>query len=174
MDKTSTIFDLEAGKLSVLLKIGFKSHCSPSGSPNGMETLWSDCLEKPLPWEVSEEPELPVALTDYCQRLGLLSQTTIGGLFENSRTELAVIKGIKKYAKQRSAKSGSKEDRMIANTLYYVAIAHALVYHNRRITSFGYKNLIQKFQRLCEFVWLDRYTLGLFEKAWKQCQAKRQ
>jgi len=175
MSKKSTVFDLDKSKLSRLLKIGLKSR-SAEQSVSTQHTkagLWAERLSKPLPLETPELQALSVVLTDFCQRLGLLSQETIGVLLKNPDTELAVIKVIKKYAKQFSGKSHSKDECMIAKTLYYAAIAHALVYHKKRITSFGYQDLTLKFQRLSKSAWLDTYSLGLFGKALKRCRTKR-
>ena len=172
MNNHSTTFDLDKSKLSALLKIGLKGRATGPGKGVDKSDLWSEHLAKPLPLESSELQMLPGILTDYCQRLGLLSQETIGVLLKNPDTDLAIIQVIKKYAKQLARKSQVKDARMIASTLYYAAIAHALVHHHKRITSLSYQSLSRTFLRVSKFDWLARPYAQLFTKAQKQCRLK--
>jgi len=172
MNDHSTTFDLDKSKLSALLKIGLKARLADPGKGADKSDLWSERLGKLLPLESAELQMLPSILTDYCQRLGLLSQKTIGMLLQDPDTDLAIIKVIKKYAKRLSRKRQAKEPRMIASTLYYAAIAHALVHHHKRITVLDYQSLTRTFQRIRKFDWLPRPYIQLFTQAQKQCRLK--
>ena len=115
---------------------------------------------------------LPEALEEFCQTLGLIGTETIGNLLQTPETSLLVIRQIKFFARKVSQQSETDEERLAANTLYYVSIAHALVHHKTRITKYSYRELALKFTRLTEMDWTEPFILDLFDTAHKYCRTK--
>ena len=79
---------------------------------------------------------------------------------------------IKDYGRKLSNKADSDAEHHIANTIYYAAIAHALVYHNIMITSHSYEDLTKSYGRLSKENWLPDNLLNLFKQSLKYCRAK--
>ena len=170
MKKNSTTFNLDKKKLRRLLKIGLKSPGAESRFPDQKKTqLWRDILDKHLPIDESQIEKLPEVLADFCQTLGLLTGDKLGECLRNQDTELSVIENIKQYAKVLSRKSRTDEEHIIAKTLYYSAIAHALLNQKTKITEYSYAELTKAFDRLRKVDWMEDYFILLFAKAWKHC-----
>ncbi|MBL7187679.1 MAG: hypothetical protein ISS70_15260 [Phycisphaerae bacterium] len=173
MKKNSTAFNLDKKKLRRLLKIGLKSPGAQPRVPDQKKAqLWRDTLSKHPPMDESQIEKLPEILADFCQTLGLLTGDKLEEWLRNQETDLSVIENIKQYAKTLSRKSRTDEEHVIANTLYYTAIAHALLYHKTKITEYSYAELTKAFDKLRKVVWIeDRYIL-LFTQAWEHCRKK--
>ena len=172
MKTYTTTLGLNDRDISVLLKIGLQQRSAPTHRLASLAQRWTVWLARPLPEEAIEDQKLPIALSEFGRRLGLLSQETIGDFLGYPHTDLTIVKLINRYAKQVSSCADTRDERKVNSTLYYLTIAHALVYHKRRITSFGYAKLMEQFQRLGAFRWLDEDSRFLFTKARKRCQKK--
>ena len=171
MKKNSTTFDLDKKKLRRLLKIGLKSPGSKGKNPEQRKSrLWHDILGKHLPMDESQMEKLPEILADFCQTLDLLTGDTLGECLRNQDTDLFVIENIKQYAKSLSRKNRTDEEHIIANTLYYSAIAYALLYHKKKITEYSFAELTKAFDKLRKIDWIGGYFARLFTKAYKYCQ----
>ena len=171
MKESSTTLSLDKRKLRRLLKMGLKDPATESISAKQKEAqLWRGLLSRPLPLDRAQLEMLPGILADFCQTLGLLAGDKLGEHLRNPKTELSVIDNIKQYAKVLSRRSQSEEEHVTANTLYYAAIAHALLYHQTKITEFGYAELTKAFDRLRRIDWVEKDFTELFAKAYKRCQ----
>ena len=174
MKKNSTTFNLDKKKLRRLLKIGLTNQGAQPKPPSHKKAqLWRDILTKHLPIDESQIERLPEILTDFCQTLGLLTGTKIGECLQNQGTDLSIIEDIKQYAKALSRKNQTDEEHIIANTLYYSAIAHALLYHKTKITEYSYAELTKAFDKLRKVDWMEDYFILLFTKAWKYCLSRQ-
>ncbi|MFC1765838.1 hypothetical protein ACFL6U_27645 [Planctomycetota bacterium] len=176
MKKPLTSYDLDKAKLVHLLKIGLKPK-DKSAKPITLEQKaadrWQGLLACPLPLENPQGEILPGVLADFCQTHGLLAGESLGNLLQNPQTELATIEVIKAYAKIRSRQSQSEADHLVANALYYAALAHALLYHQQRITNFSYLDLANSFDHLSKTEWVGQNYTRLFEKAYHYCLEKQ-
>ena len=173
MKQHSTTYILSKEKLRHLLKMGLRHPRSKSVTmENKQAQLWHNLLSRPLPLDKPQLETLPVVLADFCHTLGLLAGPSLQGLLQDPSTEVSVIENIKLYAKDLSRQSQSQQEHTSANTLYYAAIAHALLYHQRKITAFGYQDLGKAFSELQKLKWVDEKFRCLFKEACEYCNRK--
>jgi hypothetical protein len=102
-----------------------------------------------------------------------LSGESVGRLLRDAETPIELIKDIKARSKTLSKSAQSEAEYQAANTVYYAAIASALLFHDLRITQFAYGDLHDSFVLLSEQVWVPDYLRELFMEAAKICQNKR-
>ena len=174
MKKESTSFGLEPGQVQRLFNIGRdtkKPDEKMSGSQTKAEMLrrW---LSQTLPLDKSQIDMLPAALGRLCHTIGLLAGETIFDLLQSPSTDISLIKKIKRYGKEMSARAESKAEHEVAAAIYYAAIAHALAFHDLRISRFSYKKLETSFSRLVKEKWISKDLSVLFEIAGKCCREK--
>ena len=174
MKDRSTKFNLDKNKLRQLLKMGLKNPKTQSADPEQkMVRLWHELQSKPLPMDEERLELLPDILSDFCQTLGLLTGDRMGEYLRNPKTELSIVENIKQYAKTLSRTSRSDDEHIVANTLYYAAIAHALLYHETKITGYSYAELVQAFEKLRRMNWIEKHFVQLFTKACRYSKRKK-
>jgi hypothetical protein len=100
---------------------------------------------------------------------GLLPCDSINSILNNPQAGITLIKNLKEYAKKLSRFAKSKPEKDVANTIYYAAIAHALVFHATRITAFSYENLGHSFLVFCGKTWIPSNICNLFQRGHKKC-----
>ncbi len=66
----------------------------------------------------------------------------------------------------------SGSETLIATTVYYAAIAAALVHHGQRISQYSCGSLGQRFSLLAERTWIDADVRKLFAQAAGLCREK--
>ena len=69
-----------------------------------------------------------------------------------------------------SAKSEAEHDA--ATAVYFAAIASALLFHDRKITTFSYKSLDESFSKLINEKWIVKDIAELFDRACRVCRQK--
>jgi len=104
--------------------------------------------------------------------INVLSSEPIGKLLQNPGTEIGLIRMVKDHSSKLSKCAKSKAERQVANTIYYAAIAHALLFHNRRITRYTYESLSKSFTKLTKENWVPNNMSNLFVQATKASQQK--
>lgn len=174
MKKKSTTFGIEPKNLQSLFNIGRdtgKDNVKKGDNQNKNEML-HHLLRQALPLEKCQIDMLPAALGQLCHTIGLLAGETIFDLLQNPSTDISVIERIKKYGKGLSANAESKAEHDAATAIYYAAIAHALAFHDQRITKFSYKKLETSFSRLAKEKWITRDLSVLFKIAGKYSKEK--
>lgn len=129
-------------------------------------------LSQILPLDKSQMGMLPSTLSHLCHSIGLLVGQTITELLSNPSTDISFIERIKRYSRDLSAQVSSKAEHEVATAIYYAAIAHALVYHDERITRFPYDKLKTSFARLVKEKWIPRDLSKLLKAAGKYCKEK--
>ena len=93
----------------------------------------------------------------------------IGDLLLRPDTDLAELTSLKQYAKDLSRQDVPELSREVAITVYYAAIAAALVHHGRKIANFSYGELEAAFTRLIEAGWIAWDIADLLARARKIC-----
>ncbi|MBL7218973.1 MAG: hypothetical protein ISS69_02575 [Phycisphaerae bacterium] len=96
----------------------------------------------------------------------------IGDLLLHPDTDLAELTSLKQYAKDLSKQDGPELSREVAITVYYAAIAAALVHHDSKIANFSYGELDAAFTRLIEADWVAWDIADLLARARKICADK--
>ena len=173
MKEDSTCNGMNLEQLQRLFDIGrdTKSGRIKHGSQWKADML-SRSLSQPLPLDKSQIDMLPSALGQLCRSIGLLAGQTISELLYNPSTDVSLIKRIKRYGKELSGQVRSSDENDVAVAIYYASIAHALIFHDRKITRFSYKELENSFSRLVKEKWISKDLSVLLKLACKRCREK--
>ena len=174
MAKETSTFGLSSKKLVNLLKIA-----EETGQPKGQvdqqckkTELLHDYLAHTLAVYRYAGEELPDKQSQLRNTINVLSGEPIGKLLQDPDTEISLIRMVKDYSSRFSKRAKSKTEHQVANTIYYAAIAHALLFHSRRITRYTYENLEKSFSKLAKEKWIPRNRANLFIKAVEICRQK--
>jgi len=108
---------------------------------------------------------------DYDARL--LAGKSLGEVLLSPQSDIALLQGIKDCSKRLSGTLDSEAEAVIAKTLYFAALASALVYHDRKITQSSYEKLEESFALLIEKKWMAEELKMLFSRAKHICEGKR-
>jgi hypothetical protein len=173
MNKKSKTFGLDPRKLADLLLVG-----SDTKQPEGQVTpdqerseLLRDRLGEAMPLDSSVPGTVPISPNSLCQALGVLGGKPIMELLQNPESDISLIECIKRYNHRLSKCTKSKAERDVAITLYYAAIACALVFHKKKITTFSFETLGHSFSSLVGKPWISTQLVVLFKEARKVCQS---
>jgi hypothetical protein len=172
MKKKSTTFGLNPEKISNLLKV-----CAePSGNDVDMETkqkkteLLQDRLSETLLTGSLKGSPLSKELTQLCYISGIAAGESIRNLLINPGTAIKLIEKIKEHGKSLSQSTKADVGHDIANAIYYAAIAHALIYHNLKITKFSYEELEKALSFFTQTDWVSTDLSNLFNSAVQYCR----
>jgi len=183
MKKEPTTFGVSTKKVVKLLSIGLDDDKAPVEIDQQKADLLSDRLNDTLPLYYSTEQKPASRLKRLGQTIAALAGEPIGRLLQDPNTDISIIRmtkdygrqlsiGAKSEAKDRSVSTKSEAEHHTANTIYYAAIAHALIYHDLKITKLSYEDLQQSLYQLSEEDWIPIYLRELFTKA-SECSKKR-
>ena len=171
MEKESPTSGLGPDKLHRLLRI-----CSEADSPGEQISsdqkkaeLLQDFLAENLPVE-SPKSNLSEQLTTLCKISGIASEESVRDLLTYPKTDVRLLRMIRDNYKKKS-KCTDPEVEQVATTIYYAAIAYALVVHNIKITKFSLKNLQNAFSLLINTKWIPPVLSSIFVKACDYCQS---
>lgn len=124
-----------------------------------------DLLAQPFSSRLRKCDSLTSTVSHIPQLIDTLSDKTIKELLLDPKTSISIIRQIKDFSKDLSSTSRCKMEHDVANVLYYAAIAHALVYHEEKITSFSDEELQKAFLKLKREKWVIKSLVELFQKA---------
>ena len=122
--------------------------------------------------DIFENASLPNHLTALCRISGLSKNETLKKFIKNDKVELWLLIEMKAYFKELCSKCSDKTEHEIYNVTCYAVIACALLYHQKRISNYSYKQLANRFSRFLKEEWLPDYILILFKQAQKQAEKK--
>jgi hypothetical protein len=177
MDESSRNTDLTPKQITHLLRIGIDSERSDgegSSEEESREELLLNMLAVPLPVAPETTSSLPSALISMCQELRSVAGKPLGDLLQSQETNLRVIQMVKDFAKKLGTTTNSELEHDAALTIYYAAIAAALVFYDKRITSISCTDLKRHFAVWSEKNWVLPYIKKLFEKAKQHCENREQ
>ncbi len=97
----------------------------------------------------------------------------IGKTLQDPEGDVTILRKVKDHGKKLSDNAEAKAEYHVANTIYYAAIASALVFHNKRITKFSYKDLRKYFRHLDKEKWIPEALRALFSRAAEYCQMRQ-
>ncbi len=110
-------------------------------------------------------------------RLGYEVQAAAGRSLQevllSAQTDLGLLQAIKDCSKRLSAGLDSKTEAAMATTIYYAALASALVHHDRRITRRSYDELERSFMAFAARKWIPPELAVLFQRAGDHCRGNR-
>jgi len=139
---------------------------------NKKTELLQDRLSETLLSGSLKDSPLSKELTHLCHISGIAAGETIRQLLANPTTDMQLINKIKEHGKILSQNAKTEAEHDTANALYYAAIAHALVYHNTKITKFSYDELEKSLNVFIDKDWISKDLSELFKKAVKYCLDK--
>ena len=176
MDKDSTTFGLKPDKLAQLWNMGSKMNQSKNEEDQETQKaeLLRDKLAQKIPLDHIVAQILPKALAQVCKDIQPFTGNSYGILLNDPLTDIAILTKIKDNHKKLAQHISSDAEYDVVTVIYYAAIASGLVYHDKRITSFSYGHLIDKYISLLENNWLTPDLRNLFQKAVDLCSKKMQ
>ena len=104
---------------------------------------------------------------------GLLAGRRLQEVLLDSQTDVGLLQAIKDCSKRLSCMLDSEAETALATTIYFAALAGALVYHDEKITQSSYEKLDESFALLTEKKWMVGELVELFRRARRVCQSKR-
>lgn len=174
MDSKDTTSALSGDRLARLLKLGVEGADTGQGMP--MNPLPEEVLDELLSKEVSLEAEvgysLPSVLGRSCSEMRPCVGRTLGEVLMDPETDVVALRTLKDYGKKLVGASGSKAEQAGATTVYYAAIAGALVCHGQRITRYSYRELDENLAKLEGKAWLPHELKSLFQRAQEMCRQR--
>lgn len=159
MKKESTA-GLGADQLARLMRIGEDADRSRGQVDPGQLTaeLLSEHLAGTLPLGSTTIDALPLVLGQVCPELARMHGRRLGEVLLDATTDLAVIEEIKDYGRRLADRESARRNRgpehAAAVSIYYAAIAAALVSHGQKITSFSFKKLAEAMEELAVKPWM--------------------
>lgn len=97
--------------------------------------------------------------------LGSALGRSLGQLLTDPKTDVPVLRRIKEYAKVRGRRAGSEVERDAFLAVYFVAIASALVFHDKRVTEHSDKHMAEFLSFFGETSWIPADLRRLFHMA---------
>lgn len=170
----NSILGLGPKKLANLLGITFDSE--KEHRPDSKETI-AQMLEarlaSPLLPDTTMVQSLPSQTGQRDEDVGQYSGVPLGDVLTASESDFATIKEIRSYAKNMTRGKGS-EAEYVAVTIYFAAIANALLFHQAKITSYSHESLEISFDKLIKKSWMPQRLRRLFVDAAAACRNKGQ
>ena len=173
MDNKTT-FGLKLEQLAELFLIS-------AGNANSEEVIFddkiiSDLLSEQLTSVLPKDSYLLNSLFMMMGRLGCdmraLVGKSLGEVLLNPGSNIGLLQAIKDYSKRLSYGFVSETETTVASSIYYATLASSLIYHDKKITQYSYKNLDQSFTVLAKKKWMPPELVSLFSRARKICKDK--
>ena len=169
------IFGLGPKKLANLLGITLDSDKEdrPDSNKETIAQMLEARLANPLLADTTVLQDVPLMTGRRKDDVGQYSGVPLGNVLTASESDFATIKEIRRYAKKMTRAKGSEAEH-VAVTIYFAAIANALLFHEAKITSYSYESLEISFNKLIEKSWMPRRLRELFVEAAEVCRNKSQ
>ncbi len=103
----------------------------------------------------------------------LLAGRSLQEVLLDSQADVGLLRAIKDCSKRLSGALDSEAERTLATTLYFAALASALVYHDEKITQSTYEKLDESFALLIKKNWMAHELIELFSRARQICESRR-
>lgn len=97
---------------------------------------------------------------------------TLGEVLLSAESDLDLIHAIKDCSKTLSVTLDSRTETALARTVYFAAIAGALVHHDTKITQNSYETLAESLAMLIEKPWMAPELVELFGQARQICERR--
>jgi hypothetical protein len=172
MDARKTSYGSDAHGLAEMIGLGAGGDCDEDMTPTEVrEERLGRALratQPPTPAQARELSLLAGRLRDAMPLAG----RPVGDVLLDPQAELTVLTEIKEHGKADAAAADSEIDRDVGLTVYFAAIAGAILFHGERITSYSYAALADAFSRLVNKRWMHPELARHFAKARRRCKRK--
>jgi len=171
---TKTTFGLCPQRLAKLLNSGSADETALRQLPAHQVAaqLLRYRLAGPLHFDKDCVDSLPAILDRPCPELQPIAGRPLGDVLLDPTTPPAILETLKQYGKGLSQRWDEGPEHVVAVTIYFAAIAAALVSHRLKITTRSYRDLADSLRLLMD----DRRTTpelaGLLDSARTICKAK--
>jgi hypothetical protein len=167
MDEETNSLELNEQQKIRLLNLGLESD-RPAASPDADEQkgdLLCDLLRCPFLVQLSEQDASSAVGEKLSPAGGAIMGPRLSELLLDPTTDLAVLRRVKEYAKSLGKDAGSDVQKDAFLTLYFAAIAAAVVLHEGRITEHSDQDLRYFFGFFAQVTWMPITLAGLFVRA---------
>ncbi len=170
------IRNLHPRRLAQLLGITFDSdNVSEMDGDEATSELLQSCLDGT--WQggaYGQGNGWARAMRQFVGHLGPCSERLrLGDVLTDPKSDLAAMRDIRRRAKKEVSGAAHEAEHGVAVTVYFAAIANALVHHGVKITTYSYEALEQSFAKLLEKRWMSQPLVRLFQEAVKACRNMR-
>lgn len=174
MDKRST-YGLRIDQMAGLFALG--SEDMDSGPKNDDRDKMAELLHEQL---TSPSPERSLFRDTLLMMMGqsgcdpdALTGKSLAHVLLSPQSDLDLIRTLKEGCKTLSRSLDSETDTALATTIYFAALASALVYHQQKISQSAHEKLSESFTSLIEKKWMAQELIDLFSQARQICANKR-
>jgi hypothetical protein len=102
-----------------------------------------------------------------------LAGRSLGRVLLEPQSDVDLLRAIKDCSKKLSHELDSEAETALATTVYFAALASALVHHDKKITQNSYEKLGESFTLLTAKKWMAQELIGLFGRARRICESRR-
>jgi hypothetical protein len=166
VDEETDVQRLNDRQKTRLLSLGLEPE-QPAATPDKDEQrgdLLCDILRHSLPLHGPGQEAPPVIAGQSCSAFWSIAGLPLRELLLDPKTDIAVLRRIKEYAKTLGQKAGSEVGKDVFLAIYLAAIASAMVFHDKYITEHSEQDLRQFFGFFARASWMPRYLVELFDK----------
>ena len=172
MHDEPTTFGLSPQQVADLLNVGADTAAMPDDKEHQKAELLSNLLNATVPAWLAPEQASSEKGEGWMRTVEPLAGDPVARLLQDPGTDMSLVRRIKDHSSRMSSIAGSKAEHQATNTVYFAAIAHALVFHDQRITRLSYHDLRKAFHSLSGQRWIPGWLTSMFEGAGKKCQTK--
>jgi hypothetical protein len=154
---------------------------SPSGGSgeqpqqaSNMGQFLTDRLAAPLALDPDVVDSVTALLDRPCLELQPLAGRPLGEALTDPATSLDALETLRDYGKALTQVWEEGPENMVALITYHAAIAAALVFHDRKITSRPRADLDTSLQLLVITPWMTQPMVKLFSEARRLCREPRE
>jgi len=170
-----SISGLEAKKLARLVGITLSDgHGERRDKDAAIKELLQDYLADTLRVDDRKRKGLPLVIERLLGPRRPEACRSLRSVLLDSGSTLGAIKNIRRYAKDKAARTDDEAEHTVMTTIYFAAIANRLAFHGQRITTYSYESLVSSFGKLRSKSWMSPELAELFEKAEEVCRSKVQ
>jgi hypothetical protein len=171
MSVKKTTYGSDPQRMADMLAMGTEANSGDLTPDEVKEELLGRRLAGSLPPTQKQANDLAVFVGELREILPLQGRALVEVLLDKE-TELDILGEIKEYGKAISTATDSEADREVGLTIYYAAIASAILFGNQRITSYSFSALANAFGTLVDKRWMNPKLARHFAKARKTCRKK--
>lgn len=127
--------------------------------------LLNNHLDCPISEKNDNHGIAPIIISQVAKRLKCFSGKPLRDILFDPSADIETIIILKDYAKKLSRQDTTDSDYAVAIAIYYAAIANAIVYHDKKITSHSNHYLLKFYSNMLEKRWLPGEIRTLYTKA---------
>ena len=173
MLEESKTSNLNAEKLGNLLRLYMDNN--EEGQRNyddDKKALLDDLLSDALPLDQETINSLPTVLRRLYEEMPPLVGQPLGKLLLSPETKLEHLIAIKEHAKKMMSTADTDAKYETRAVIYYAAIASALVFHDRKITTHSNQDLEDSLSAFVKRKWIKADLSQLLKKAQEICHPR--